>query len=116
VIDVLRQGRGRYAVHSFDHAAVKRARAADPELRTGVLLSSYVIDPVAVMHAAGATDYWQSADLVDADLVERIHEAHGRVTAWTVNAPDDMARLTGMGVDGICTDDVRIARRMAAAP
>jgi glycerophosphoryl diester phosphodiesterase len=44
-----------------------------------------------------------------------VHEARGRVIVWTVNEPDHFSRLTAMGVDGICTDDVRVARRKAAA-
>ena len=70
-----------------------------------------MIDPAASLHAAGARDYWQHRELVDAALVRAIHGAGGRVICWTENDPSAMRRLTEMGVDGICTDvpDVAIA-------
>jgi glycerophosphoryl diester phosphodiesterase len=46
---------------------------------------------------------------VDAGLVSRIHASGRRVHVWTVNAPEDMKRLIGWGVDGIFTDDPGLA-------
>jgi glycerophosphoryl diester phosphodiesterase len=103
--------RGRWAIHSFDHAAIRRTRSVSPRARTGVLLSSYLVEPEAALKAAYAQDYWQSGDFIDADLVERVHRATGRVIAWTVNTLERAAELAEMGVDGICTDDVRLIRR-----
>ncbi len=37
-------------------------------------------------------------------LVQRAHERGMQVNVWTVNEPDDIARLGAAGVDGICTD------------
>ena len=107
VVDCLRNGPGRYALHSFDHAAVKRVRPLSPAMPTGVLLASYLIEPERALEAAGARDYWQSVDLVDAELVDRVHAAGGRVIVWTVNRPADAAALAAIGVDGICSDDLR---------
>lgn len=42
--------------------------------------------------------------MIDATLVERVHDAGGRVIAWTVNAPHAVERLAALGVDAICTD------------
>jgi len=47
---------------------------------------------------------------------ELIREAHAlglQVAAWTVNKPDDMARLIDMGVDGIISDRPDILRKVA---
>jgi glycerophosphoryl diester phosphodiesterase len=107
VIDCLRDGRGRYALHSFDHAAVKRVRPLAAAMPTGVLLASYLLEPERALQAAGARDYWQSGDLVDAELVDRIHAVGGRVIVWTVNRPEDATALAAIGVDGICSDDLR---------
>jgi glycerophosphoryl diester phosphodiesterase len=41
-------------------------------------------------------------------LVDRVHAAGGRVIAWTVNDRDAASDLIALGVDGICTDDVRL--------
>ena len=98
----------RVAVHSFDHRAVTRARAIEPRLAGGVLVTSYLIDATGALRAAGARDYWQEWSMIDEDLVQTVHAAHGRVIAWTVNEPEDARRLASMGVDGICTDVLQI--------
>jgi len=108
VIECLAQGSGRYAMHSFDHAAMARARAVSGEMPTGILLSSYLIEPERALTAANARDYWQSLEFTDAPLVERVHSAGGRVIVWTVNRPEDAQSLAAIGVDGICTDDLRL--------
>ncbi|MBW9093883.1 glycerophosphodiester phosphodiesterase [Microbacterium jejuense] len=42
-------------------------------------------------------------------LIAAAHRHDVEVHVWTVNAPDDMRRLIGMGVDGIVTDRADIA-------
>ncbi len=61
--------------------------------------------PRAVAGEGGAGDTWSPAfeDLTQ-DQVAEAHELGLRVVPWTVNTPQDMARLTGWGVDGIITD------------
>ncbi|MGO1119605.1 glycerophosphodiester phosphodiesterase [Rhodovibrionaceae bacterium A322] len=58
----------------------------------------------ALVAAAGGqvwSPYWK--DLSDADLKEA--QALGlKVVVWTVNSPEDMARLIDQGVDGIISD------------
>jgi glycerophosphoryl diester phosphodiesterase len=34
------------------------------------------------------------------------------VNTWTVNDPDEMQRLFKIGIDGIITDDPRLARQV----
>ena len=108
VIDCLSHGSGRHAIHSFDHGAMKRARSISLDMQTGILLSSYLVDPDHALQAAGARDYWQSLEFTDAALVERVHAAGGRVIVWTVNRAEDAASLAAIGVDGVCTDDLRV--------
>jgi len=95
---------GWSAVHAFDHRIVARVRALVPRLRGGVLLESYLIDTPSAMRAAGALDLWQRWEFIDEPLVREVHDAGGRVIAWTVNDVAAAERLAGMGVDGICTD------------
>jgi glycerophosphoryl diester phosphodiesterase len=102
----------RFALHSFDHASVKRVRSgAGDGVRTGVLTCSYLLEPERALEHAGATDYWQSQDLVDEALVQRVHAAGGRVIVWTVNRAEQAAELEALGVDGVCTDDLRTVGR-----
>jgi glycerophosphoryl diester phosphodiesterase len=105
----------RYAVHGFDHRIVARLGAADRALRTGVLATSYPLDPVAPVLAAGAAALWQEHHLIDRELVERLHARARALIAWTVDAPDDVARLAALGVDGICGNDPERIRSALAA-
>ena len=108
VVDTIRAAPApaRCALHSFDHRAVKRARALAPELRGGALLVSALVDPVGALRAADALDCWQQWDFVDRELVDAVHAAGGRVLAWTVNEPLVARSLAELGVDGLCSDSV----------
>ena len=108
VRSVLVGHRGRSAIHSFDGPTISRLSRLDPHLRLGLLFDQRVPDVAAVLAAHGALDAWPHHSLVDAPLVESVHEAGGRVIAWTANARRDIDRLTTLGVDGICTDDVTL--------
>lgn len=110
VVACLKPTRARFALHSFDHSSVQRARAIAPEVETGILTSSYLLDPAGALRAAGARDYWQSLEFVDQQLVDRVHDAGGRVIVWTVNGATDAEALRTAGVDGICSDDLRVVR------
>ena len=92
----------RYAVHSFDHRIIARLGKQRPILSRGVLLASYLLDPVAVVRSAGADVLWQEAHLIDHDLVQLTHEAGCRIIAWTANTEAEISRLAKMGADGIC--------------
>ena len=103
---------GRYAVHSFDHRIIRRLGEARPSLPRGVLLSAYLDDPVSAMRAVGAGTLWQEWGQVDQALVQRVHEAGGKLIAWTVNEIGDLDRLARLGVDGLCgnyPDRIRVA-------
>jgi len=95
---------GWCAIHSFDHRASRHVRAIAPSMPTGILVSSYLIDPARALRAAGARDYWQQWEEIDDALVLAVHEAGGRVVAWTVNDSQQGARLAALGVDALCTD------------
>jgi glycerophosphoryl diester phosphodiesterase len=110
-IDVIHRSGARCAVHSFDHAAVARARTIDPDLRRGVLFSRRPPDPAAAMTAVGAADAWPEWPLVDPAFVESVKSIGGSVIAWTVNDLGAIHHLSSLGVDGICTDDLRLVQR-----
>ena len=92
----------RYAVHSFDHRIVARLGTKRPSLARGILLSSYPLDPISLLTAAGADTLWQDQRLIDAAIVQAVHGAGRKIIAWTVNKPQDAIRLARLGVDGLC--------------
>jgi glycerophosphoryl diester phosphodiesterase len=104
VVSCVSQTRCVCAVHGFDHRVALRVSEIAPAIPTGILLDSYLIDPASALGNAHARDYWQRWDMIDADLVARIHAAGGRVIAWTVNDVEAARRLFTLGVDAVCTD------------
>lgn len=92
----------RCAVHSFDHRIIARLGEQAPALRRGVLLSSYLMDPVAAVHAADSETLWMATDFIDAELVGAMNTAGIEVIAWTVNTDEEVRRLAALGVQGIC--------------
>jgi glycerophosphoryl diester phosphodiesterase len=116
VVEVIRESPApeRCAVHSFDHAAVRRARELAPELRGGILFDREPVDVVGAMRAADALDVWPQFELVNESLVEAVHDAGGRVIAWTVNRPERAAALAELSVDGLCSDLLPVIRRVFA--
>ncbi len=100
----------RAAVHSFDHRMVAEARRLAPNLPRGVLQSSYPIEPERSLASVDGRDLWQQHEYLDQALVNAVHARSGRVIAWTVNTPSDILRVAALGVDGICTNHVALAR------
>lgn len=96
----------RAAVHSFDHRMIAEAQALAPHLSRGVLEASYHRDATFPLRDVQAEALWQNEALIDQSLVDSVHAAGARIIAWTVNAPERARELAGMGVDGICTDDI----------
>lgn len=110
-VRLLHDSRWRAAVHSFDHRQVAEARRIAPAVARGVLETSYHIDPTASLASVDARDLWQYWEMIDRPLADAVHGRGGRLVAWTVNDADLMGRLAEIGVDGLCTDDVALARR-----
>ena len=106
---------GRAALHSFDHATIRRIAEHGTTWRLGLLTEERVSDPAALLAANGAQDFWPHHALVTPELVQRVHAVHGRVIPWTVNEPSRMRALAALGADGICTDDVAALAAALAA-
>ncbi len=54
---------------------------------------------------------FQGMTIVDEDLVAAAHGAGLAVHVWTIDEPEEMARLVGLGVDGIISDRPSVLRR-----
>jgi glycerophosphoryl diester phosphodiesterase len=107
VAEVLGRYAGPAAIHSFDHAAIRRLADAQVRWRLGVLTEDGGDDPADLLRRHGALDYWPHEPLVDSAVIRSVHAMGGRVIPWTVNAPQRMRELAALAVDGICTDDAR---------
>lgn len=92
----------RCHVHAFDHRIIARLHERAPALSLGVLSTSWPVDPVGPVLAAGAGTLWMEWSLIDRELVSRCHAEGIAVIAWTVNGVAEAKRLTALGVDGLC--------------
>ena len=122
--------------HSLSQAVVDAVRRADPPV--SVLVSSFDIDAIDHVHTLApslptalltfalddpATAIASCVErghralhpydaTVDEALVEAAHAAGLTVNVWTVDRPDRIVTLAGMGVDGICTNVPDLARHV----
>lgn len=107
VLRALREYDGAVALHSFDHAMITRVARMDASRRLGILFEDSPVRVTRAMSETGALDVWPHFTLVTAELVDAVHEAGGRVIAWTVNDEPVVHALAALGVDALCGDDVR---------
>ena len=107
VVDALRPliGTRQIVAASFDVAILGRVKRLCPELRVGILTENLPVDWQRQMDSLGAEVLFPAANLVNPDVVKVAHQAGFRIVPWSVNEPDAMRHLIGLGVDGIITDD-----------
>ncbi|MGH7711243.1 MAG: glycerophosphodiester phosphodiesterase [Gemmatimonadaceae bacterium] len=110
IIECLTAHQVHAAVHSFDQRVVDAVRGLAPGFPVGLLVPNAVDDAAAIAREHAVRDLWPSFEMIDARLVQSVHATGARVIAWTVNDANDARRLRELGVDGLCTDDVRALR------
>lgn len=108
------EARGRpdqWLVSSFHRPTIDRVRDRASDLATA-FLHIHIDGPTAlaeaVAHGHGALHPWSG--WVTEELVATAHAQGVAVNTWTVDDPDEMARLAGWGVDGIVTNVPDVAR------
>lgn len=108
---------GAVLVSSFDPALLARARRLAPEIARAVLVEPPADPPAALdrCRRLDAAALHPERSLVTADLVAASHADDRRVLPWTVDDPEEIRRLLGIGVDGVITDDPATARAVVAA-
>jgi glycerophosphoryl diester phosphodiesterase len=99
--------RDRSTLQSFDIRTLQAARRLDPDLSLSLLIAAPMAQSLdAQLDALGFVPDVYSPDyhLVDAPLVEAVHQKGMRLIPWTVNTLDAMRALRALGVDGLITD------------
>ena len=115
---------GRVTIQAFQAPTISRLRAAQPDVRTMVLVSRRRLDgeraspPDAVRWAreAGATDLGMEFRVIDAAVIAAVRAARIRLSAWTVNDEADIRRMAELGVDVIMSDRPDLVRRVTGRP
>jgi glycerophosphoryl diester phosphodiesterase len=110
--------RARVVVSSFDFTLVRAFRAAAPQVATGLVFEPAWHRPLRVQLATT----WLHSSALHPDLrlctperLSRWHAAGQSICAWTVDAPEEVARLTRAGVAGLICNRPGEARRAVDA-
>ncbi|MBN1451700.1 MAG: hypothetical protein JW963_11855 [Anaerolineales bacterium] len=108
---------GSVLFSSFLPSNLKRTRSLLPDTPRGLLALGGWIGWWARSFDFNFGDYQAlhpSLRDVTHQQVARVHRLKRRIHVWTVNGAEDMRRLVGWGVDGIITDDPKLATDIAA--
>ena len=86
--------------------ALRLLRGLSGRARIGLTWTEGAEPPMALLDELGA-EYWNPMfTLVTAGGVEAVHAAGLRVSTWTVDGVDDMARVVADGVDAVVSNRV----------
>lgn len=91
-------------VSSFQYEELKMMSAFNPDVHLGVLTQASVAQAWDWATEFNAKALHPHFSLLTETNVERAREAGFKINTWTVNEPDDIARMKMYGVDGIISD------------
>ena len=96
----------RLMIQCFDERALNYIHEKYPGHTLAYLVEDYEKDFDQYMSLLDFTPEWLSAphENVDADLVAKARARGMKLNTWTVDDPDEMRRLIGLGVDAIISN------------
>ncbi|MRX74065.1 glycerophosphodiester phosphodiesterase [Bacillus lacus] len=97
---------GKIIVQSFDFQSMKTFHQLLPQIPVGLLiyLPQDLTDEALIKHSHYASYVNPSLNLVNKDLVNKVHTYGMKIQSWTVRNPEQVQPLLDAGVDGIITD------------
>ena len=100
-------------ISSFEMGALRAVREQSAEARLGVLWHNADLDPMWLLaEGLAAQSIHPLWSLVDPSVVTHAQERALQVIVWTVNEPQVIGQLAGIGVDGIISDYPERLREM----
>lgn len=104
----------RVRIQSFDYRVVREAWKIEPGWCYGLLINEREHTLPFLQELGFVPDYLNPRyDLVDRELIGKLHERGIRVIPWTVNRPEDMLKMKDFGADGVITDYPETALALA---
>lgn len=91
-------------VSSFNREELLQIRRLDPELQLGVLSKKALPTDLEFAASLGAVSINSPLRHIDRTFVNNAHAHNLKVFVYTVNEPDDIARMHELGVDGVFTN------------
>jgi len=106
---------GRCLFVTANTGALRGLRALAPEARVGLTWIESEPPASALLHELGA-EFWNPFfRLATPDRVAAMHALGVKVSAWTVDEPRDVERVSGAGVDAIVTNRITDLLRFLSA-
>jgi glycerophosphoryl diester phosphodiesterase len=91
-------------ITSFDWGMLSEYRGLDPEARIGPLTYNNLDDARVFAEKVNAFCINPHHGHLDIEYLREAHVKGFNVYPWTVNEPDDIERVIGLGVDGVISD------------
>lgn len=89
---------------SFNHHSILKCKKLAPELKCGLLDSSWLVNPGAYTKSCGVECYHPLFRSLDEATVAEIHGYGLEINTWTVNEPEDIRRMFDLGVHSVITN------------
>jgi glycerophosphoryl diester phosphodiesterase len=96
--------RGEVIYASFHHDELLAIRKLQPDAQTLALIHAEPVQRAQFAIDAQATHAGINLDFANAAFVEALHRRGLQVFVYTVNEPEEIARMKAIGVDGIVSD------------
>lgn len=90
-----------FLISSFHWEELRSMRAINPDMAIAVLTDGDPREAIDIAKELNAEAINPSYTTLTAENVKAIHDAGFKVYTYTVNEPEDIARMTEFGVDGI---------------
>ena len=97
---------------SFNHSVIATLKEKYPNITTGTLMVSKVLDPLFLIESLKSDILCQHYGFIDKEFVKQVQSAGKKIYAWVVNYEADIKHFNEMGVDGIFTDYPQRAREI----
>lgn len=101
--------RDQVIISSFNHYSLQKVKKLQPEIKTGALLMSKMINPSDYAFKRGFDALHLHFLTADQEIIDKSNFMGLQVSVYTVNFPEAVVELLEKGVDMIITDDLEMA-------
>lgn len=110
-IDMIKQYKmeNRVIISSFNHSSLYKVKEIDPSIKTGILYSKNINNPIRFAKNIKADAIHPNYKRLNRFVIEKAKKENIQINTFTVNIRDYMKLLIDIKIDGIITDYPDIA-------
>lgn len=101
--------RDKTIISSFNHYSLQKIKKLQPEIKTGALLMSKIINPADYAFKRGFDALHLHFLTAEQEIINKSHFMGLQLNVYTVNFPESVVELLEKEVDMIMTDDLEMA-------